>query len=131
MKLYLITFFCTAGLLFAGAIQDDYKQAERDIAAMTNTAEGRKAMLELNLTRSLQRHLLRNLDNPDYEKATVTEGNYEKLEMDATQKRRDGLYNFTYYVKYNDYVGYFVFSNDPERYYSVPFEERFLKKPKK
>lgn len=131
MKVYIVTFISLTSLLYAGAIQDDYKQTQKDIAALTNTAEGRKTMLELNLTRSLQRHLLRNLDMPDYDKATITEGNYEKLDMDASQKRRDGLFNHTYYIRYNDYVGYFIFSNDPERYYSVPFEERLIQKLKK
>lgn len=106
--------------IFAGAIRDDYFKTRDDIEKGKDTPESRKAFLETNIQRSLRRLLVRYYGYVNPEKIKIAASNYEQSEKDK----------LTYYFKFEEYVGFLTFSNNPEYYYAVPREEKVLQKPK-
>jgi hypothetical protein len=106
--------------VFAGPIRDDYFKTRDDIEKGKDTPESRKMFLETNIQRSLRRILVRKMDYVNPEKIKITASNYERSEKD----------NLTYYFKFEEFVGFFTFSNNPEYYYAVPSSESVVQKPK-
>ncbi|MBS0619074.1 MAG: hypothetical protein JSR44_12855 [Spirochaetes bacterium] len=106
--------------LSAGAIRDDYFKTLDDLEKSKDTPESRKQFLETNIQRSLRRLLVRYYGYINPEKIKISASNYEQSEKDK----------LTYYVKFEDYVGFLTFSNDPEYYYAVPRDEKIIHKPK-
>ena len=106
--------------IFAGPIRDDYFKTKDEIEKVRDTPETRKAFLELNVQRSLRRLLSRYYDYANPEKVKITSANYEQSEKDK----------LTYYIKFEDYVGFITFSNDPEYFYALPREEKIIRKVK-
>lgn len=104
----------------AGPIRDDYFKTRDDIEKSKDTPESRKMFLETNIQRSLRRLLVRYFGYQKPENIKVSASNYEQSEKDK----------LTYYFKFEDYVGFMTFSNDPEYYYAVPREEKVVQKPK-
>lgn len=104
----------------AGPIRDDYFKTRDDLEKSKDTPEMRKQFLETNIQRSLRRLLVRYFGYQNPEKVKISASNYEQSEKDK----------LTYYFRYEDYVGFMTFSNDPEYYYAVPREEKILQKPK-
>lgn len=109
-----------AGAVSAGPIRDDYFKTRDDLEKKKDTPESRKQSLESNIQRSLRRLLVRYHGYPNPDKVKITASNYEQSEKDK----------LTFYVKYEDYVGFMTFANDPEYYFAVPREEKILQKPK-
>jgi len=109
-----------ATTLYAGAIRDDYFKTRDDIEKSKDTPESRKAFLESNIQRSLRRLLVRYYGYVNPEKIKISASNYEQSEKDK----------LTYYFKFEEYVGFLTFSNNPEYYYAVPREEKVMQKPK-
>lgn len=105
-------------LIWAGPIEDEYFQVREQIEASADTPKQRKEQLEETLEKSLQRALLRHYDYANWEQIKITTDNYEQSRHDL----------FTYYVKYEDFVGFFSFQNNPELYLCYPREEKILKK---
>lgn len=106
--------------LSAGPIRDDYFKTRDDIEKNKDTPESRKMFLETNIQRSLRRLLVRYFGYQKPESIKVSSSNYEQSEKDK----------LTYYFKFEEYVGFMTFSNDPEYYYAVPREEKVVQKPK-
>ncbi|MBL8033318.1 MAG: hypothetical protein JNJ69_06450 [Leptospiraceae bacterium] len=106
--------------LSAGPIRDDYFKTRDDLEKSKDTPESRKQFLETNIQRSLRRLLVRYYGYVNPEKIKISASNYEQSEKDK----------LTYYFKYEDYVGFMTFSNDPEYYYAVPREEKVVQKMK-
>lgn len=106
--------------LSAGPIRDDYFKTRDDIEKNKDTPETRKMFLETNIQRSLRRLLVRYFGYQKPESIKVSASNYEQSEKDK----------LTYYFKFEDYVGFMTFSNDPEYYYAVPRDEKVVQKPK-
>lgn len=104
----------------AGPIRDDYFKTRDDIEKSKDTPESRKQFLETNIQRSLRRLLVRYFGYQKPENIKVSSSNYEQSEKDK----------LTYYFKFEEYVGFMTFSNDPEYYYAVPREEKVVQKPK-
>ncbi len=115
----IVTALTLASAIFAGPIEDEYNRTRDEIEKMRETPEMKKEQLQRTLNRSLQRALLRYYNLPDYDKAELAEGSYERSEVDP----------YTFYYKYKDYVGYFTYSVDPEKYLAVPVSEKILLKP--
>lgn len=109
-----------ASSVAAGPIRDDYFKTRDDLEKSKDTPEMRKQFLETNIQRSLRRLLVRYFGYQNPEKVKINSSNYEQSEKDK----------LTYYFRYEDYVGFMTFSNDPEYYYAVPREEKILQKPK-
>lgn len=118
----LITVCAIVGLtsVSAGPIRDDYFKTRDDIEKNKDTPESRKMFLETNIQRSLRRLLVRYFGYQKPESIKVSSSNYEQSEKDK----------LTYYFKYEDFVGFMTFSNDPEYYYAVPRDEKVVQKPK-
>lgn len=106
--------------LFAGPIRDDFFKTRDDIEKAKDSPESRKQFLETNIQRSLRRLLVRYYGYQTPEKIKISASNYEQSEKDK----------LTYYFKYEEYVGFLTFSNNPEYYYAVPREEKVMQKPK-
>lgn len=106
--------------LFAGPIRDDYFKTRDDIEKAKDSPESRKQFLETNIQRSLRRLLVRYYGYQTPEKIKISASNYEQSEKDK----------LTYYIKFEEYVGFLTFSNNPEYYYAVPREEKVMQKPK-
>ncbi len=104
----------------AGPIRDDYFKTRDDLEKSKDTPESRKQFLETNIQRSLRRLLVRYYGYSTPEKIKISASNYEQSEKDK----------LTYYFKFEEYVGFLTFSNDPEYYYAVPREEKILQKQK-
>lgn len=104
----------------AGPIRDDYFKTRDDLEKSKDTPESRRQFLETNIQRSLRRLLVRYFGYATPEKVKISASNYEQSEKDK----------LTYYFRYEDYIGFMTFSNDPEYYYAVPREEKILQKPK-
>ncbi len=123
MKKGILTILCAilgVATLSAGPIRDDYFKTRDDIEKSKDTPESRKQFLETNIQRSLRRLLVRYFGYQKPESIKVSASNYEQSEKDK----------LTYYFKFEDYVGFMTFSNDPEYYYAVPREEKVVQKPK-
>lgn len=123
MKKYtiIIASLLFAGVIFAGPIKDEFFKTVHDIEKLDSTEEARKKQLQSTIELSLKRALLRYYNYPEHSKIKVTEDNYEQSDMDK----------FTYYIKYEQFIGYFSYSNDPAKYFSNPRDERILIKPDK
>ena len=106
--------------LSAGPIRDDYFKTRDDIEKNKDTPETRKMFLETNIQRSLRRLLVRYFGYQKPESIKVSASNYEQSEKDK----------LTYYFRFEEYVGFLTFSNDPEYYYAVPREEKVVQKVK-
>jgi hypothetical protein len=121
-KLILISALASfvVAAISAGPIRDEYFKTRDDLEKSKDNPETRKQFLETNILRSLRRLLVRYYGYPTPEKVKINSSNYEQSEKDK----------LTYYFKYEDYVGFMTFSNDPEYYYAVPREEKILQKPK-
>lgn len=104
----------------AGPIRDDFFKTRDDIEKGKDTPESRKQFLETNIQRSLRRLLVRYYGYQTPEKIKIAASNYEQSEKDK----------LTYYFKFEEYVGFLTFSNNPEYYYAVPREEKVMQKPK-
>lgn len=115
----LLFFIFSVGVLSAGPIRDEYFKTKDDIDKSKDTPEMRKQFLEMNIQRSLRRLLVRYYGYQKPDNIKVSNSNYEKSEKDP----------LTYYFKFEDYVGFLTFSNNPEYYYAVPSEEKVLQKP--
>lgn len=109
-----------AGSVSAGPIRDEYFKTRDDLEKAKDTPESRKMFLETNIQRSLRRLLVRYYGYVNPEKIKITSANYEQSEKDK----------LTYYFRYEEYVGFLTFSNDPEYYYAVPREEKVVQKVK-
>lgn len=114
----VITMTMTASL-FGGGIKDDYMKTVEDIENAKDTPEQKKAQLEQTLTSALQRALLRYHDLEGYKEAKLGEGDYEQSEEDP----------FKYYFRYENFLGYFVFRNDPSKINSYPIQTSIIQKP--
>lgn len=110
----------SAGSVSAGAIRDEYFKTRDDLEKAKDTPESRKMFLETNIQRSLRRLLVRYYGYVNPEKIKITSANYEQSEKDK----------LTYYFRFEEYVGFLTFSNDPEYYYAVPREEKVVQKVK-
>jgi hypothetical protein len=121
-KLILISALASlvVAAISAGPIRDDYFKTRDDLEKSKDTPESRKQFLETNIQRSLRRLLVRYYGYPTPEKVKISASNYEQSEKDK----------LTYYFKFEEYIGFLTFSNDPEYYYAVPREEKILQKPK-
>lgn len=121
-KLILISALAcvTVTALSAGPIRDDYFKTRDDLEKSKDSPESRKQFLETNIQRSLRRLLVRYHGYPNPEKIKISSSNYEQSEKDK----------LTYYFKFEEFVGFLTFSNDPEYYYAVPREEKVLQKQK-
>ena len=120
-KLLILTLAAvTAGAVSAGPIRDEYFKTRYDLEKSKDTPESRKMFLETNIQRSLRRLLVRYYGYPTPEKVKISASNYEQSEKDK----------LTYYFKFEEYIGFLTFSNDPEYYYAVPREEKILQKQK-
>lgn len=117
---WLVFAALVGGAVFAGPIRDDYFKTKDDIEKSKDTPEARKQFLETNIQRSLRRLLVRYYGYNNPEKIKISASNYEQSEKDK----------LTYYFKFEEYVGFLTFSNNPEYYYAVPREEKVLQKPK-
>ncbi|MBV6492104.1 MAG: hypothetical protein LDLANPLL_00095 [Turneriella sp.] len=115
----LLFFIFSVGVLSAGPIRDEYFKTKDDIDKSKDTPEMRKQFLEMNIQRSLRRLLVRYYGYQKPDNIKISNSNYEKSEKDP----------LTYYFKFEDYVGFLTFSNNPEYYYAVPSEEKVLQKP--
>ena len=110
----------SAGSISAGAIRDGCFKTRDDLEKAKDTPESRKMFLETNIQRSLRRLLVRYYGYVNPEKIKITSANYEQSEKDK----------LTYYFRFEEYVGFLTFSNDPEYYYAVPREEKVVQKVK-
>ena len=110
----------SASSVSAGAIRDEYFKTRDDLEKAKDTPESRKMFLETNIQRSLRRLLVRYYGYVNPEKIKITSANYEQSEKDK----------LTYYFRFEEYVGFLTFSNDPEYYYAVPREEKVVQKVK-
>lgn len=121
-KLILISALASlvVAAISAGPIRDDYFKTRDDLEKSKDTPESRKQFLETNIQRSLRRLLVRYYGYPTPEKVKISASNYEQSEKDK----------LTYYFKFEEYIGFLTFSNDPEYYYAVPREEKILQKQK-
>jgi hypothetical protein len=121
-KLILISALASlvVAAISAGPIRDDYFKTRDDLEKSKDSPESRKQFLETNIQRSLRRLLVRYYGYPTPEKVKISASNYEQSEKDK----------LTYYFKFEEYIGFLTFSNDPEYYYAVPREEKILQKPK-
>jgi hypothetical protein len=120
-RIMTIALVCAgAASISAGPIRDEYFKTRDEIEKGKDTPESRKQFLETNMQRSLRRLLVRYYGYPNPEKVKITASNYEQSEKDK----------LTYYFKYDEYVGFLTFSNDPEYYYAVPRDEKIVTKPK-
>jgi hypothetical protein len=118
----LLTILAALGVasLSAGPIRDDYFKTRDDLEKSKDTPESRKQLLETNIQRSLRRILIRQFYYAKPENIKITSSNYEQSEKDK----------MTYYFKFEEYVGFLTFTNDPEYYYTVPKDEKVMQKPK-
>jgi hypothetical protein len=121
-KLILISALASlvVAAISAGPIRDDYFKTRDDLEKSKDSPESRKQFLETNIQRSLRRLLVRYYGYPTPEKVKISASNYEQSEKDK----------LTYYFKFEEYIGFLTFSNDPEYYYAVPREEKILQKQK-
>ncbi|AFM10830.1 hypothetical protein [Turneriella parva] len=120
-QLLMFALLCAgAASLSAGPIRDEFFKTKDDIEKGKDTPEMRKQFLETNIQRSLRRLLVRYYGYQTPEKVKISASNYEQSEKDK----------LTYYFKFEEYVGFFTFSNDPEYYYAVPRDEKIITKPK-
>ena len=120
-RIMTIALVCAgAASLSAGPIRDEYFKTRDEIDKAKDTPESRKQFLETNMQRSLRRLLVRYYSYANPDKVKISASNYEQSEKDK----------LTYYFKYDEYVGYLTFSNDPEYYYAVPRDEKIVTKPK-
>lgn len=115
----LLGLFVFTASVMAGPIEDEYNKTVDDLANAENTPENRKAQLEKTLNAALVRGLVRYHTAADAKDAKISD--YEKSEADP----------FTIFFRYKDFIGFFRYQNDPEKYFSFPVEERIIKKPQK
>lgn len=117
----ILAFLMVTGNLFAGDLRDQYYETRSQVqdSKKFGNEEGRKQQLERTLTRSLRLVMLRKYQYEDYDKITSSDFEYEKSDINE----------YTYFVKYQDYVGYFSYSSDPQEYYTMPRDYRIYKKP--
>ena len=116
--LYTTLFLMMPALLWGGPIEDEYFNVREQIESSSDTPKQRKEQLEETIEKSLQRALFRHYDYANWEQIKISTENYEQSRHDL----------FTYYVQFEDYVGFFSFKNDPELYLCYPREEKILKK---
>lgn len=117
---FLLSLFVVSSL-FAGPLRDEYYETRSKIeeSGGLNDKDGRKKQLEETLTRSLRLVMLRKYQYPEYDKITAGDFEYEKSEIN----------DYTYFIKFKEYIGYFSFSSDPAEYYSMPRDYRLYEKP--
>ncbi len=115
----IISFVLAVGFTFAGPIKDEFFKTVNDIEKLEETEEARKKQIQETIELSLKRALLRYYNYREFDKIKVTDSNYEQSDMDK----------YTYYIKYEQFIGYFSYSNDPGKYFSYPRDERILIKP--
>gem|GEM_PF-1417506 len=115
----IISFITAAGFAFAGPIKDEFFKTVNDIEKLEETEEARKKQLAETIELSLKRALLRYYNYRETDKIKITDSNYEQSDMDK----------YTYYIKFEQFIGYFSYANDPGKYFSYPRNERILIKP--
>lgn len=108
-----------APVLYAGEIKDEYFKVKDQLNINKDTEEKRKKQLHETMTANIRRVLQRYFKYENAENAEVTTDNYERSELDAN----------LYYFRYDNYVGFFQFANNPEVYFALPREESILRRP--
>ena len=117
----LFTFFSVA--LPAGPISEEYKKTEQEIAEAELDPTKQTRQLEETLLESMRAALVRfhnYLNHKDISAADIT---YEP----AGDSAKDSKY--TYYIKYGEFLGYFVFPQDPKLYFVYPIQQNVIVKP--
>lgn len=111
----LITAFSS---LSAGPIKNEYYKVVDQKKNAKDTPEKRKAQLEETLVYAMRMAMHRLFNDPDASKITVKDFQYERSDLNP----------YMYYIKYKNYIGYFIFPNNPEYYLLIPAEQKFLDK---
>ena len=121
MKNFFILLFISglASAVYSGPIFEEYTQIEREKRIEKNNNIKQKNQLKKTLLSSLKLTMLKFFDYPEHEKISIADFSYE-----TTEEAK-----LTYYVKYKDYLGYFVYNNDPGQYFLTPVEVKFVSKP--
>lgn len=114
------------GLLLAGAalfstpaitggeIKDEFYRLQDQIQKGATPQEEKEALLVENIKRAIRMSLLRTYSYCDYNLVDIDASNIEQSETDP----------YLYYFQYQDFVGYYLFTQDPKRYLQIPADEK-------
>ena len=122
MKYFLLIMVSTLSFytfIVAGPIYDDFKKTQEEIAKSKNDPALLKIQLDQNILTSLQRSLV----------ATYAYEGVEDIKIENIQYEASETEQFTYYVKFQDFVGFFTYFSNPEIFYMLPIREELLTKP--
>ena len=100
----------------AGPLQDKFKVLEEKENNANPDPALRQTQLKSTLTKSMRIGLVSYFSYAKYADVTSKDITYEMVVNDK----------FAYYVKYKQFIGYFIYSQDPALYYVSPFKQKFL-----
>ena len=126
MKLLILFAFFTAFFsvaLPAGPIADEYKQTEQEIMQAGSDPTKQTRQLKETLLESMRAALVRSYNYLNHKDISAADITYEPAEGS------DEYAKYTYYVKYSEFLGYFVFSQDPRLYFVYPAQQNVIVKP--
>jgi len=111
----LLSAFCIGTFAESGIISE-YKKIMQKKAEAKTSPEKLKAQLEKTLTKSLQNAMFRYHNYRDYLEIVTKDFKYEKSKED----------DYTYYIKFKNYIGFFSFRNDPKQYFTYPRRQKLI-----
>ncbi len=114
----IFVLFSSTGI-FAGEVYEQFKETQKEIDALHSVEKKEQENLHTSLLSAFKSKLVSYYKYKDAHKMTMQEIQFEKSEDN----------DFTYYIKYKDFVGYFKFPNNPKENLSIPIQEKILLKP--
>ncbi len=111
---FITLFVFLNGSAFAGEIMDKFYRVHKEIKGPALTEEEKTELLLENLNRAIRMSLLRSFSYCDYNNVNLTTNDIEQSDTDP----------FMYYVEYNEFVGFYIFTQDPKEYLQTPADEK-------
>jgi len=102
--------------IYSGEIRDQFINLNEKDTGEYRSSEEKNIILEKNITSALRMMLLKYYSYCDYNNVKITNSNFERSDKNPRM----------FYIKYNDFLGYFVFQMDPEIYLQTPFDEKLI-----
>jgi hypothetical protein len=118
-NIFLTCIFLLSGVIYAGAIKDKFLEVNDKIDKAQLSEDEKNKTLQENVSRALKMTLLQQYNLCGYEKAQIGKDGYEVSELNPSMV----------YVRYQTFVGYYLYASNPSFYLQYPADSRILLEP--
>jgi hypothetical protein len=105
--------------LFAESIKEKYMSTYEKIEKAASSQDEKLKLLKENINRALKMTLLEQYNLCNYQNAQINADSFEVSDLNPN----------LVYIKYGNFVGYYLFSADPTKFLQAPLNSNLLLEP--